>query len=154
MTAGQAGMNDILAELTQLKADHSAAQTLLEEAKTAKEAFDGQLAAKHAVIAEKEGAIAKANEAFAAKEQELAQQVADFNAVKAELESLKASQKSAEQKAVELVANQGIAPLKVDTKDTNAALTKAEALAQYNAIKDPVERAHFYHANKATIYGK
>jgi chromosome segregation ATPase len=138
---------DILADLNALKADYSAAQSLLEEAKTSLETLK-------ATVSEKESALTAANEILAGKDKELAGKDTAIADLKAELAALQASQKSAEEKAVDIVASQGIQPLKVDVKEIAASQNKEELIAQLTAIRDPKARAEFYFANKAAIFGK
>lgn len=145
---------DILAELNALKADYSAAQTLLEEAKGAQAAYEAKLT-------EKDNALTAANEAVAAHtagvetaKATIANKDAAIAALQAELDGLKATQKTAEEKAVEIVANQGVKPIKVDASAEAHAKSAEEVKAEYMAIKDPVERSKFYSANRAAFYGK
>lgn len=131
-------MSDILADLNALKADHTAALTLLEEAKTSQDSLKNQLA--------------EAAQLAATKEAELASLNTRFEAVQAELASLKENQKTASEKAVEIVAAQGIKPLAVDV--VSPAQSKDELLAELNRITDPIARAEFYATHRASLFDK
>jgi len=145
---------DILSELTDLKAEHSAAQTLLEEAKVSHDTLqtliadkESQLHASADLVASKEKTIADLGDLIAGKDSA----IADLHA---QIAALNAKDKTAEEKAVDLVASQGIKPLKVDAKGMSDAISKEEVIAQLSAIRDPVERANYYFANKAALFAK
>jgi len=136
---------DIISELTQLKADYSAAQSLLEEAKHSGEALAAQLAERDSAITGKAEEISALTVSLGKKDKEL-------TALQAQLAELKAKEKTAEQKAVELVANVGIKAMKADYSKEGAVKDKAEVIATIHSIKDPIERANFYFAHKAVLF--
>lgn len=140
--------NDILAELTALKADAVASQALLAEAQAAKTAFDAQVALTAQELADKDSSIASLVSAAAVKDAELA-------TLAAEIAGLKATSKTANEQAIEIAASAGVAPLKVDASaQADAAKSKDEIIAELSAITDPVARANYYFANKAALFGK
>jgi chromosome segregation ATPase len=136
---------DILSELTQLKADFSAAQGLLEEAKHSGESLAAQLAEKDSAVAAKLETISALTLTLSAKDKELGE-------LQGQLAELKAKEKTAEQKAVELVANVGIKAMKADYSKEAAVKDKAEVIATIHSLKDPIERAQYYFANKAVLF--
>jgi len=138
---------DILSELQALKADYSAAQTLLEEAKQAGESLTASLSTSKESIKEQAAELADLKGSISAKDKEL-------GILQAELRAMKAAQKSAEEKAVEIVANVGIKPMKADYSAEAAAMDKAKVIHGLHSIKDPVERANFYFANRKVLFGK
>lgn len=135
---------DILKELDSLKADYAAAQTLLDEAKASSETLATQLAEKESTLAAKVASIENLVATVASKDKFISD-------LRAELSALQAKEKSAEAKAVEIVANVGIKPIEAGVS-AGISLTKAEVKAAYLAIKDPVERATYYFAHKAELY--
>lgn len=140
-------MSDILADLDALKADHTAALSLLEEAKASQESLKSQLASALE-------ASASATAALATKDTELTALKAELESLNAELASLKANEKTAAEKAVEMVAAQGIKPLAVDVTASQAAKSKDEVLAELNRITDPIARADFYANHRASLFDK
>jgi len=138
---------DIISELQTLKADYSAAQTLLDEAKQVGESLTASLATSNESIKAKAAELEALNVSLSAKDKEL-------GSLQAELRAMKAAQKSAEEKAVEIVANVGIKPMKADYSAEAGAMDKAQVIQGLHSIKDPVERANFYFANKAVLFGK
>jgi uncharacterized coiled-coil protein SlyX len=145
---------DILSELNTLKADYSAAQALLEESKHTSEAHNKALA-------EKESALASLNELSAAQSKDIATLNAviggkdtELSNLRAELDNLKAKQKTAEEKAVEMMANVGIKPIKADQSSKQERKDRDEVLITLCGISDPMERANYYSAHRATLFGK
>ena len=137
---------DILSELTQLKADYQAAQDLL--------------AANASTVSEKDEALAAATqeiEAKASKVTELEALVSshaeEIKALKQSIASLEASKQTAEEKAIELVASQGIAPLKVDVAAANEeAISKEQFLATLESLKgDSIKAAEYFHKHKSAF---
>lgn len=69
------------------------------------------------------------------------------------IDALKASQKAADEKAVEMVAKLGIAPMAVDAK-AGASLTRAEALTEYSRLltaNKNREAGEFYKTHRELI---
>ena len=136
---------DILSEINQLKADYSAAQGLLDEANHAGEALAALLAEKNSAVAAKAEEINALTVTLSKRDKELGE-------LQAQLAELKAKEKTAEQKAVELVANVGIKAMKTDYTKEAAVKDKAEVIATIHSLKDPIERAQYYFANKAVLF--
>jgi septal ring factor EnvC (AmiA/AmiB activator) len=136
---------DLLSELETLKADYSAAQTLLEEAKV-------NLSALQATITEKETALQDASAAIEALNASVASKDSSIADLKAKVADLEAKDKTATEKAVEIVASQGIAPLTVDNTGKGESKTKEEVIAEYKSLKGKA-KSLFYEKNKALIYG-
>lgn len=146
---------DILAELTALKTDFTAAQALLAEAENLKASYDSKLSEKEAelnesiqTVALKDKGIADLNLAISGKDKEIAD-------LKALVASLKQAEVTAESKAVDMVAAQGIAPVKVEIeKEASKPASREEILKQWGAITNSKDRAAFYKEHKAVINGK
>jgi len=140
-------MSDILADLNALKADHSAALNLLEEAKASQDSIKGELAE---ALAAKEAALADSASASA----NLSSLKAQLEGLQAELASLKANEKTAAERAVEIVAAQGIAPVAVAATDNNKPTTREQALALYAAAETKEAKAAVYGEYKALLLGR
>jgi len=146
---------DLLAEINTLKADFTAAQSLLAEAENLKASYDSKLADKEAALAEsiqtvalKDQGIADLNLTLSNKDREIAE-------LKDLVASLKQAEVTAESKAVDMVAAQGIAPVKVEIeKEANKPASREEILKQWGAITNTKDRAAFYKEHKTTINGK
>jgi len=138
--------NDLIAQLEQFKADNASALAQLAEALASKAAFEALVADRDNDVAAARKAVSEANALVAEKDIELAN-------LRAAIEGLKATQKTAEQQAVEIVAEQGIKPLKVE-QTAQAPASKAEIVAKLESIKDPVARGEFYAANRAALFDK
>jgi chromosome segregation ATPase len=147
-------MNDILSELDTLKADYAAAQTLLAEAQTAKATLDAQLSDKDSSLAAKDQEISTQADRIAALNADVQERDAKIATLTAAIESLKQAQISAEKKAVEMVAAQGVRPVKVDKASDIKPATRAEVLGQWQTLTSAQDRAAFYREHKALINGK
>ncbi len=146
-------MSDILLELKKFKADFEAAQTLLTEsqASVAKiqeqlTAKDAELVAKVAELTAKESELKGLADKVTAKDKELAD-------ITAQVASLKASQKSAEQIAVDSLATVGAKPMEVksDALETDAVTTREQALEAYNAAQGAKAKAAVWKQYKALL---
>jgi chromosome segregation ATPase len=141
-------MQDILAQLEQ-------AQASLTEALASKTALDTLLAERDNDISQARKAVSEANAAKASLEASLADKDIELSNLKASLEALKAEQRTAQERAIELVAAQGVPTVKVDVKaQESVKMTRQEAVTKFASIKDPNERARFFAANKALIFDK
>jgi hypothetical protein len=146
---------DILAELTSLKADYTAAQSLLTEAQALKTSFDSQLAEKETALNTSLETIAAGNKAISDLTLAITGKDKEISDLQALVASLKKAEVTAETKAVEMVAAQGIAPVKVEAQvDTGKPSTRAEVLAEWDKLTSAKERSAFYMENKAIINGK
>lgn len=146
---------DILEELNTLKAEYTASTNLLETASK-------EIAELTASVNASAEAVKIANEAITARDGELSFLKDSLNASASEIETLKekiaelqANEKSAEDKAVEIVASQGVAPIAVKVGEPGAELTTDEARAKYADLskKNSMEAGRFYLANKNLIIG-
>lgn len=148
---------DLLAEIENLKSQYAAANELFEtataQANEAKSALAAKEQALAALEADKAAAAAQAAEALQAKQAELDAKLAAIAALEAAIAELKANAKSAEERAIELAAAQGIKAPKVEAGQAGAALTKEEALEQYANIADPVERGLFHAKHRSLLLG-
>lgn len=148
-------MNDILETLNAVKADFKAAEELVAELQGEKETFTSTLSDKEAAltaaletIGAKDALIAELQESLTAKDAE----IASLGSV---IATLKSEQVTAEAKAVEIVAAQGIAPITVDrTAETGKLATREEALAEYASLKGAKDKAAFWEAHKAILIGR
>lgn len=139
---------DILSELEQLKADYASAQALIEQAKASNTALE-------TIVAEKDEDISKARKAVVEAQAALADKDIALATLQAQFEELKASQKSAQERAIDMVASQGVKPVKVDVKaQESPKMTQAEALAKYAAITNSKERGAFYAAHRDILFDK
>jgi hypothetical protein len=142
---------DLLAELTQVKADLAAAQALVDTNGTSLQAaLDAQASiqsAFDAFKADSEAKIAQAALDLAAKQEELA-------ALQVSFENLKAEQKTADEKANDIVAGLGIAQVKVDVSGIAPSLTADEARKAYAELKDPDARADYYAKHRALFMSR
>ena len=136
---------DLISEFEKLKADYSAAQTLLEEAKDS-------LSALQSTVADKDNALNDASAAIEALKASAVSKDSSIADLKAKVADLEAKDKTATEKAVEIVAAQGIAPLTVDNTGKGESKTKAEVIAEYASLKGKA-KSLFYEKNKALIYG-
>jgi len=140
---------DILQDFAELKANHESLSALFEASKA-------ELTKASASIADKDSLLSEAKEALKVKDADLdalkGSLEAELHTAKARIAELETSAKTAEEKAIELVARQGIAPLKVDSKAGNS-LTKEEALEEYGELlkSNSLDAGKFYAANKAVI---
>ena len=78
---------------------------------------------------------------------------AERNEVQAALDNFKAERKTAEQLAIDLVAKQGIAPIKVDSAANQVPTTPNELRAHYAALlkTNPKEAGAFYNKHRAEL---
>jgi len=144
---------DLLAELNKLKADFAAYSELLETA-------NSQLAEKDNSIQSVNELLSVANmeiEAKAGKVTELeaviANHAAEVETLKQTIADLEANKQTAEQKAIELVAEQGVKPVKVDVQASNAP-SKEDLLKEFSAITNNIKRAEFWQKHKAALLSK
>lgn len=140
---------DILLELTALKdahgvleADCKAATELLEASVATTESLKAQLEAKDAELKAHLEQVNTLNALLNTANVTLEE-------VRAEVEQLKAEHATAEQKAVEIVAKQGVAPIAVNLSASEV-LTKADALTAYKALlqTSPQQAGQFYAKNR------
>ena len=137
---------DILSELETIKADFNAANALLEESKVSQDSLK-------AVIASKDIELSDASAAIEALKASVDSRDLTINVLQAQLADLKAKQTTAEQKAVEIVAAQGIKPLTVDNSGKGELKTKDEVLAGYSSLKGRA-KSLFFEANKEIIFSR
>ena len=147
---------DILTEVTQLKeanaqleTNHNAATESLAAALGELNTFKAEAEAGKATIATQLEQINDLTSKLTASGNEL-------GSVRAELETLKANQQTAEQKAVTIVASQGVAPMLVKA-GASEAVSQSEAIEQYKsklASGDSIGAAKYFAQYKSVILGK
>jgi len=133
---------DLISELETLKADYSAALALIEEAKLNHEAAKAEKATLEAAFQAAKAEFDKAK----AESAELAEKLGE--ALKS-IDSLKAEAKTATEKAIDIAASQGIAPMK--SESPVATYGKDNILAEFASIKDPVKRGEFWKSNRKAL---
>ena len=121
-------------ELSTVRGELEAAQSLIEEAGKAQADAEAKAVEASAKVEALEASVKEATE------------LAETRA--AEIETLKAEAKSAEARAAEICAATGVDPLKTDgNHSADGTLTE-----QYNSIKDPAERGEFLRKHSAELY--
>jgi hypothetical protein len=137
----------------------------LEAAKAKIQALETELAtAKADAKTQVEAATKPLNEKIQTLESEKATEKAakekaeaDLKASNEEISKLKANDKTAGQKAVEIAASQGTKPVEKDSTSQASAKTEEELWAEYQGINDPAAKTEFYRkhlATKTTVYFK
>ena len=146
----------ILDQLAKLQEDFEASNT-------AKATLESTLAELNASVASKDELLKASNEEIAAKAallDELTNKVSakdeSLAAIQAKVDELTANAKSAEEKAIEIVANQGLSFVpKVDSKMDNS-LTPEDARAEYTKLQaeSPAKAGEYFQSHMALIFGK
>ena len=139
---------DILSQLEDLKANLQTATESKAALETTLAELNAGIAARDEAATAKDKELADLNAVLASKDESLA-------AIQAKVQELTAAQKTAEEKAIEIVASQGIAPVKVDSKSGNE-LSGDDARAEYARLQkeDPIKAGKYFAANMGRIFSK
>jgi len=147
VTTGFAELKALLSSKVSLDAE-------LTQARAEKEALSTQLKAANDSLAALQQKDESGATTIAAKDIEIDNLKATVAAKDAEIAKLNSEAKSLGERAVALVAGQGIASKEMPSSlSANTSNSREELMAEFNKITDPKARATFYAKHRETLLG-